>query len=457
MSAILIVEDDASQRVGLEEYLTTFIKGEKQTVYAAENLELARAVLAERKLDLVISDLRLPDGTGIDLVKEIRALHPELPILILTAQPTIESAVDAIRGGANDYLQKPVDLVLLKTRALQLLESKQLKEENKSLKKRIADSFSASNIIGQSDHLKSVLEKTSQVAPTDVTVLIEGESGTGKELIANVIHENSNRVGKPFIKVNCGALTKSILEAELFGATKGAYTGSDRDRQGYFEAANGGTIFLDEIGEMDTESQVRLLRVIEEREVIRVGSTKPIKVDVRLIAATNRPLLADVDSGRFREDLYYRLAVIRLQLPPLRSRRDDIPLLFNHFVTQFNERYGKSIRALSSPLLQFFQSYDWPGNIRQFRNLLEGLVVLAKDDVLQFEDLPEEVRNAPKKIADKRLGDSIQPGIAMDEYERAIIERNLSYTGGNRERAAELLGISERTLYRKLKEYGLSL
>ena len=458
MFNILIIEDDDSQRAALEEYLSNFPgkkQGEEISVYAAPNGELAFAILDERKIDFVVSDLMLPDTNGIEIVKKVRVNYGEMPFLILTGQPTIETAVEAILAGANDYLMKPVDLRLLKTKINSLRETQDLKIENKSLRARIQQAFRTENIVGNSPRLREILEKVKQVAPTDVTVLIEGESGTGKELIANLMHENSPRSDKPFIKVNCGALTKTILESELFGAVKGAYTGADQDRIGYFESADGGTIFLDEIGEMDAESQVRLLRVIEQQEVVRVGSTKPIKVDVRILAATNRLLLNEVDEERFREDLYYRLAIIRLNLPGLRERTEDIPLLFNHYIVQFNEKYHKSVTTLGPDLLKFFQSYDWPGNIRQFRNILEGMVVLSTEDVLQKDDLPEELKRPHGKAPGKNLVNSISPGVAMDEYEKAIISKNLSYTGGNREKTAGILGISERTLYRKIKEYDI--
>ncbi|MCB1319135.1 MAG: sigma-54-dependent Fis family transcriptional regulator, partial [Leptospiraceae bacterium] len=348
-----------------------------------------------------------------------------------------------------------VDLRLLKKKVEALLEGVRLRVENRNLRARLSDTFHADKIIGHATALHDVLEKCRQVAPADVTVLIEGESGTGKELIANLLHENSARSSRPFIKVNCGAITRTLLESELFGAVKGAYTGADRSRPGYFESANGGTIFLDEIGEMDLESQVRLLRVIEEKEVVRIGSSKATPVDVRIIAATNKNLIQAVDAGDFREDLYYRLAVIRLQLPALRERTDDIPVLFNHFVTQFNEKYNKSVTRMAPDLLDFFQAYNWPGNIRQFRNVIEGMVVLATEDVLEKKDLPRELQSGPR-TDERRLQDNVIAGISLEDYERAIIARNLQLHGGNREKTAQVLGISERTLYRKIKDYDLA-
>ncbi|MEQ9364302.1 MAG: sigma-54 dependent transcriptional regulator [Leptospirales bacterium] len=454
MASFLVIEDNDAQRAALEEYLNGLSNPKApHTVYAAPDGELAHAVLKERAVDVIISDLMLPDTTGIDIVKSVRETAPDTPFLIMTGQPSIETAIEAIRAGATDYLIKPVDFTLLRNKVEGFLENAALKAENRQLRARISETFRADNIIGNSSAIREVLEKLKQIAPADVTVLIEGESGTGKELIANLIHENSSRNDKPFIKVNCGALAKSILESELFGTMKGAYTGADKDRAGYFEAADGGTIFLDEIGEMDAESQVRLLRVLEEREVVRIGSTKPIPVDVRVVTATNKNLLEEADRGSFREDLYYRLAVIKLFLPPLRERASDIPLLFNHFVTQFNERYGKSVTKLAPELLSFFEAYEWPGNIREFRNILEGMIVLATDDVLQKKDLSPELQTAPRRQNDRKLADSVIAGISFAAYEKAIIERNLKMNHGNREKTAQVLGISERTLYRKIKEY----
>jgi len=450
MVRILLTEDDDSQREALEEFLGDSLHYE---VLSASNAAEALHLLKKNNFGIVVSDLMLPDGTGIDITKEIRKTDEFIPILILTAQPSIESAVEAIHAGASDYLTKPVDFALLKNKLKRFEEHIYLRQENIDLRKRISHVYGPGNLIGNSPAFLDVVKKARQIAETDVTVLIEGESGTGKEMIANLLHENSRRSKKPFVRVNCGALTKSILESELFGVVKGAYTGADKDRMGYFEASSGGTIFLDEIGEMDLEGQVRLLRVLEERKITRLGSTAPIDVDVRIIAATNRSLLDDVNENLFREDLYYRLAVIRLELPPLRVRKDDIPLLFNHFVVQFNEKYGKSVTQLDQDLLKYFQTYDWPGNIRQFRNVLEGMIVLASDDVLKKSDLPQGMDAVPRKNSGERLRDSILPGISLEDYEKAVIEKNLEHTGGNREKTAKILDISERTLYRKIKDY----
>ncbi len=456
---LLLIEDDLSQREALEEYLTNkeIFTNPNIEVYSAPNGELAKVILNKKEIDLVLSDLRLPDCSGISLIKEARKIKETMPFLLLTGDPSIETAIDAVRQGANDYLLKPVDLTLLKSKIESLLETIILRKENENLKERLQNSFASKNIIGASQVLQNLLEKVKQISVANVTVLLEGESGTGKEMIANLIHESSTRQGKLFVKVNCGALTKTLLESELFGAVKGAYTGSEKDRRGYFEASNGGSIFLDEIGEMDMESQVRLLRVIEDRKVVRVGSTKIIPIDVRIITATNKNLLEEVNKGTFREDLYYRLSVIKLKLPTLRERIEDLPLLFNHFIVQFNEKYEKSITGMTKELLRFCYSYPWPGNIREFCNVLEGMALLAREEILSFEDLPQELQDFPKNIVANKvnIAKNISPGLSMEEYEKAIIKANLVLFKDNREKTARSLGIAERTLYRKIKIYGL--
>ena len=467
MAAILVVEDDSVQRQALQEFLENVFQQEilknkifhdkKLDVYSAADGQLARAVLKEKTIDLVLSDLRLPDCMGIDLISLARKKNPELPFLVLTGEPSIETAIDAIRKGANDYLLKPVDFTLLGKKLFSLLENLDLRAQNENLRQYLNKGSSQSSIVGSSKALQKVLEKINQVAPLDVTVLLEGESGTGKEIFASLLHEKSARKKNPLIKVNCGALTKTLLESELFGVVRGAYTGAEKDRAGYFEAANGSTIFLDEIGEMDMESQVRLLRVLEDRSVIRVGSTKTIPIDTRVIAATNKDLLDEVRKNNFREDLYYRLSVIKSTLPPLRQRKQDIPILFNHFIQQFNKKYNKSIKQMDPQLANFMQAYHWPGNIREFRNTLEGMVILAKKDELDMADLPSDLQEYPQNNNTKHeIEKNILTGFPLLEYEKAILAANLKFFNKNREKTARALGISERTLYRKIKEYELS-
>lgn len=447
---ILVLEDNDIFREAIVEALKN-----QYSVLEARNTNEAKEMVQSYSIDLVISDLKLPDGTGIEVLEFTKENNLSLPFIFLTGQPDVESAVRALKLGAWDYLVKPIELEHLLKKIESCLENNFLKLENETLKKKLSEIKSVTKIIGNSTPIRKLLEKAKQLAPTNISVLIEGESGTGKELIADFIYENSLRNDKVFLKINCGAIVKTLLESELFGVVKGAYTGADKDRPGIFESANQGTIFLDEVGELDIESQVRLLRVLEDKTVYRVGSTKPIPVDVRIITATNKNLLEEVSENRFREDLYYRLSVAKLVVPPLRERKEDILLLFNHFVVMFNEKYNKSVTKISNDVLKFFQNYDWPGNIRQFRNVLESMVILAKDDTLTMEDLPEELLKGHSPTAKKRLVDTIIAGISLEEYEKAIIEKNLEFTNYNKERTASILGISSRTLYRKIDEYKL--
>lgn len=445
---ILIIEDNEVFREGIVE----FLKNHYYKVLEASNINTAKEIIQNSSIDLIVSDLKLPDGNGIEILEFIKKKNFSIPTIYLTGQPDVESAVKALKLGAWDYLTKPIEIEHLLKKIESCLENNYLRIENEKLKKKLE---LETEIIGNSNAIRRILEKAKQVAPTDISVLIEGESGTGKELIANYIYQNSLRKDKIFLKINCGAIVKTLLESELFGVIKGAYTGADKDRPGIFESANQGTIFLDEIGEMDLESQVRLLRVLEDKTVFRVGSTKPIPVDVRIIAATNKELLKEVAENRFREDLYYRLSVAKLVVPPLRERKEDILLLFNHFVVLFNEKYNKSVTKISNDVLKFFQNYDWPGNIRQFKNILESMVIMAKDDTLTMDDLPEDLLKGHSPTIKKRLSDTIIPGISLSEYEKAIIEKNLEFTNYNKEKTANILGISSRTLYRKLEEFKL--
>ncbi len=456
MFEILIVEDEKKQSDALEEFLRGCQKDLViSEIYCAPEIDIAKFILREKNIDLIICDLFLPDGNGIDVVKYIRKKDKGIPIIMLTGQPSVETAVTALKEGAQDYLQKPVDLLLLGSKIKTFLQSLTLAKENQILRSRITEDFQTKSIIGESESLKKLLEKVKQISRTDIIVLIEGESGTGKELIANVIHENSARKKNNFIKVNCGALTKSLLESELFGYVKGAFTGADKDRSGYFESANGGSLFLDEIAEMDLESQVRLLRVIEDRKVIRVGSSKDTDIDVRIIAATNKNLLNEVKKSSFREDLYYRLSVIKVEVPPLRQRISDLSLLFNHFLVVFNEKHDKSVTSLTPALRAIFENYRWSGNIREFKNLLEGMVIFSQSEILDVIDLPSEFMEKSTSSDNKQLEDDIIPLIALSKYERAIIKKNLDYFNSNRDKAAQKLGISLRTLYRKINEYNL--
>ena len=373
----------------------------------------------------------------------------------MTAYASVKTAVEALKAGAFDYLTKPLDIEELKILIDKAMDHYHLRAENLVLKERLGDRFDFSRIIAASPKMKTLLETLAMVAPSDATVLIMGESGTGKEVIANAIHHNSPRAGEPFIKVSCAALPETLLESELFGHEKGAFTGAVARREGRFQLAHRGTIFLDEVGEMSPALQTKLLRVLQEKEFEPLGSTRTVKVDIRVIAATNRDLEKEVKEGRFREDLYYRLNVVPLVLPPLRERREDIPLLADHFLAIFREKNRKPITAISGKALDLLVRYDWPGNVRELENVIERAVILARDEVLVPADLPPQIRMFSGEAGQDAF--AIPTGMSLDEMERALIVKTLDETGGNRTRASEILGINRRTLQNKLKQYGLAV
>jgi two-component system response regulator HydG len=372
---------------------------------------------------------------------------------MMTAYASVKTAVEALRAGAFDYLTKPLDIEELKILVEKALEHYHLREENLTLKERLGDRFDFSKIIGKSTKMKELFELLSQVAPTDATVLILGESGTGKELVANALHHNSARSGAPFIKVACAALPETLLESELFGHERGAFTGAVARREGRFQAAHGGSIFLDEVGEMSAATQAKLLRVLQEKEFEPLGSSRTIKVDVRVIAATNKDLAGEVREGRFREDLYYRLNVVPVLLPPLRERKEDIPALALHFFSIYREKNRKELKEISGKALDLFIRYDWPGNIRELENCIERSVIMARGEVVAPADLPPHIQALAQEKQDQNI--SFPAGISLAEVEKALILKTLEDTGGNRSRAAEILGINRRTLQIKLKEYGV--
>lgn len=392
---------------------------------------------------------------GIEALREIKKISPGIPVIIITAFASMETAVEALRAGAHDYLIKPLDINELRIKVMQTLEFWRLKEENFYQKKRIENLFDKSRIIGRSQKMREVLERVAQVAPTEATVLILGESGTGKELIANALHQGSPRADKRFIKVNCAALPETLLESELFGHEKGAFTGAIGRRPGRFELADGGTIFLDEIGEMSLSTQSKLLRVLQEREFEPVGSTRSVKVDIRIITATNRILKDEVKEGRFREDLYYRLNVVPIEIPPLRERKEDIPLLIAHFLKVYNEKNGRNLLGFHPRALDAMMRYSWPGNIRELENVVERAVILSRDEYVPFAELPEAIQEAGEDRYFQEIRESIRPGMTLKEMERELILRTLEINEGNRTRTSGILGITRRTLQHKLKEYGL--
>jgi two-component system response regulator HydG len=450
---VLLVDDET----GILEVLQVLFRGEGYDVVMGRSGKEALEALATERPDLVVTDIRMPGVSGLEVLARVRELDPEIPVILMTAQASLQSAVRAVNEGAYYYLQKPFandDLLAICKRAL---EARELKVENRALKKEIRrrDRRAEGRPIGKSRTFLDVLKLAETVAPTDSTILIGGESGTGKEVLARYIHSLSERADAAFNSINCGALPESLLESELFGHVKGAFTGAVRDKEGLLVAARGGTFFLDEVGEMSPATQVKLLRALQEREVIPVGSTEPVAVDVRLIAATNRELEEEIRRGKFRSDLYYRLNVIALHLPPLRERREDIALLARHFIEQLAAKEGNgAAKALPEETLEVLQRYDWPGNVRELENALERAVVLTSGDVLLPSALPGPVREPPvQRVVTE--GPAANP--SMEVIERAYILWVLQAEGGNKTRAAEVLGIDPSTLYRKLHRYGFEV
>lgn len=443
---ILIVDDDSGHR-GM---LTTLLADWGYRLEGAADGETAVAMCRERAFDLILMDVRMAGISGIEALKEIKAYNPAIPILIMTAYSNVETAVEAIKSGAYDYLTKPLDFDDLRLTLDRALDHASLRDENKALRQTLSASFDPGGIIGQSPPMHRLLEMLATIAPSEATVMITGESGTGKELIARAIHVNSPRHKGPYVAVNCAALTETLLESELFGHEKGAFTGADRRREGRFLAADKGTIFLDEIGEMPLSMQVKLLRVIQEREIQRVGGDQTLKVDVRIVAATNRDLLAEVEAGRFRQDLYYRLNVVALALPPLRERKEDIPLLAAHFLAKFAVKNGKRINGFTPEAMDRLLKHQWPGNVRELENAVERAVVLARGEYVSERELPPALSGGG--------GEGRPEGgfanLTLEALERLAILDALDAAGGNKSEAARRLGITRKTMHAKLAKYG---
>ena len=407
--------------------------------------------LESEDFDIIITDLVMGNVDGLSILKKARQDMPQAEVIVITGHGTISTAVTAMQQGATTYLTKPLDLNELRTVVDKATERHRLVRSNEELRRQLNEKFGFEGVVGNSLAMNKVMSRIRLVAPSPATVLINGENGTGKELVARAIHNNSPRKNKPFVALNCAALSEGILESELFGHEKGAYTGADRLRKGRFEFANGGTLFLDEVGDLPMATQIKLLRVLESREIMRVGSNDPIPVNVRLISATNRDLEKLVQDGQFREDLYYRLKVVTIRLPPLRERVEDIPLLCEHFLKEFSATHGRSVPSISPAVMRALRSFDWPGNVRQLRNMLESMMVMDEDGRLDLDDLPDELQQV-------QASGSVSPqesliGKPLDIVEAYYIEQALKLTAGNREEAAKLLGIGERTLYRKIKSY----
>jgi two-component system response regulator HydG len=417
--------------------------------------------IGQESFDVVVTDLMMNDIGGLEILARAKQAAPETEVIVVTGHGTIPSAVLAMQQGAFTYLQKPLDLGHLRAAVEKASEGIRLRRQNLELNRRLDEKFGFEGVVGSSPQMLALIDRMKRIAPTDATVLIQGETGTGKELVAQAIHQNSPRKPKPFVALNCAALSENILESELFGHVRGAFTDASSDRVGKFEYANGGTLFLDEVGDMPMATQIKLLRVLESGEITRVGSNTPVRVNVRILSATNRNLEEAIASGAFRSDLYHRLKVVTVAIPPLRDRSGDIPLLIEHFVKQFAKRHGKQIKGVSLAARVKLGSYPWPGNVRQLRNVVESMVVVDCDETLDVDDLPLELDPdvPPTTMAgagDMASGLQALVGKPLDEVERIFITETLKLTGGNREQAAALLGIGERTLYRKIKEYQLT-
>ena len=452
---ILIVDDEAALRTAL--FRTLDRKGH-QVITSSSAKEAETISQSDKSIDLAILDLRLPDGDGIELMSRLRAIHPNMQVIILTGHASIESAVEATRKGAFHFVTKPCNLDEIVTLVDRALSHSHLTRENQHLRHALYNKYKFENIIGQSEAITEVLGLIERVAQSDSTVLVMGESGTGKELVAKALHFNSLRSEKPFIPINCGAIPAELLESEMFGHVKGAFTGAIANRRGRFEMAEGGTLFLDEIGDMSPTLQVKLLRVLQERRFEPVGGAKTIETDVRVIAATNVDLEQAVEDGRFREDLYYRLNVIPIRIPALRERPSDIPLLLHHFMENFNRTRGRQLKGTAPEALQMLINYSWPGNIRELENLVARLSILKGSGLIEVSDLPEKYRRAPLESDPTRVDipdQGVDFNTAVDNYENALIIRALEKTGWNRNQAASLLKLNRTTLVEKIKKKGL--
>jgi two-component system, NtrC family, response regulator HydG len=460
--SIVILEDEA-------ENLRSLSRALEKVGYDVHGFERPQEGMSYLRVhgpvDLVLTDLRMPGLDGMEVLKGVKEIEPSTAVILITAFGSVESAVQAMKVGADDYLAKPVDLYELRRRVQALVEKRRLRFEVDELKARLDERFGFENIVGRSRSMLELFQQVRMVAPTRATVLIWGESGTGKELIANAIHQHSDRKRKRFLPINCAAIPVNLMESELFGHEKGSFTGADRIHTGKFEQAHGGTLFLDEIGELTLDLQVKLLRVLEERAVTRVGGSQAIPVDVRIITASHRDLNQMVADGKFRDDLLYRLKVVELRIPPLRERNDDIPLLVHSFLAQLNTEHAKQIRGVSEEALRALTAHAWPGNVRELKNVIERMVIFCDDDELQARHLPYDFKAGhgpvapavtalvpalPLPLAQGADGGHVAP---LDEVEKKAILKALEETGGNKTQAARVLGIGLRTLHRKLKQY----
>ncbi|NLR65196.1 sigma-54-dependent Fis family transcriptional regulator [Chitinophaga varians] len=443
MKGHILIIDDEDQ---LRKLLSRLLALEGYTLHEAGNIRSAMKILEKEEISVVLSDVKLPDGNGVELVQTIRGRFPQVETIVLTAYGNIADGVQAIKNGAFDYITKGDDNNRILPLVSKAMDKARLQFRIRDLEKKIAGKYNFDNILGNSPEINVAKELARKVAPTDMTVLLLGETGSGKEVFAHAIHEGSNRRQQPFVAVNCSAIGKDILESELFGHVAGAFTGAVKDKKGFFEEARGGTIFLDEMGEMPVELQAKLLRVLEAQEFYKVGEAKPVKTDVRVIAATNRHLEQEIAAGNFREDLFYRLSVFQIALPSLNERKKDIPLLATWFIQQFSPKLNKRLTGMSPAFLQALQQHSWKGNIRELRNVIERAAILTDTDILDVPSLPFDFQQGV---------DSTSSSLRLADMERSHIIRVLAHVKGNKTRAAELLDIGLTTLYNKIREYNI--
>lgn len=455
-NSILVVDDDNAHRTMLK----TLLSGWGYEIFEADDGSGAVENVYNRSYDLVLMDVRMIKLSGIEALVKIKEFNPAIPVIIMTAYSSVEKAVEALKQGAHDYLTKPLDFDKLKLTIQRTMEHFQLKRENILLKESVGERFNTKNIIGRSPCMVKLLETVAQVAPSEATILVTGESGTGKEVIAGAIHYNSLRKKGPFVKINCAAITESLLESELFGHEKGAFTGADRRKEGRFVQADQGSLLLDEVSEMPVTMQVKLLRVLQEREITRVGGDKVIPVDVRLIAATNKDLQHLIEAGDFREDLYYRLNVVLLHIPPLRERPEDIPLLAQSFIKTFSDKNRKNVERFTPGAMDRLIRYNWPGNVRELMNAVERGVVLTRSDYITEDDIPvirSQNHEPSQSVSQDQISaeTSLESETSLELVEKQTILRTLEQAGGNKSETARRLGITRKTLHKKLKKYGV--
>lgn len=450
---ILIVDDEAPQRV----ILSGFLKQKKYKILEAASPEEAKKIADSNLIDLILSDLKMPGGSGIDLLREIKKINPEIQLVIITAHGTIENAVEAMKEGAFDYLIKPVNLDELDLLIRKIFERKNLISENKYLKEQLNEKYGIKGLIAYSKAMDDVLNLAARVADSKATVLIRGESGTGKEVLAKAIHFASTRAENPFVAVNCAALNENLLESEMFGHEKGSFTGADKQKQGRFEIADTGTLFLDEVGDLPASTQIKLLRVLQEGHFERVGGTTTLNTDVRIISATNRNIEQLISENRFREDLYYRLNVVTINIPPLRERKEDLVHLIDHFIKKYIADTKKEKAEFSKEAMDLLMKYDYPGNVRELENIVHHSIVLARNEIITTDDLPMNLKTLTSETRDVPIAtdENLSFTEQVDNLEKRLIFEALDKTGGNQTKAAKMLGISERNLRYRLNKWGM--